>query len=328
MAISRFKTSSVAQGLPKFQDFWDQTTVGFGPQGIIAGGDTGVGGVNIATIQKFLFATEARTTLSATIGTARNEGASMSRQGVGGYFAGGSNSSGYFNLITKFLMGADTASTISATLSRNKFTDGTDNTTIAGYTIGGYESGGSTSLSEVDKLTYSTETKSTLSATYQIRGSSGNLKNWNTAGYYCGGYTGSAYDNVIKKLSFSTETFSTATGLSSSRIVSAGTNNYTTCGYIWGGTTANYDMIQKLVYATDTPSTLAATMASGGSAYQNSGLDNGTVSGYHPGAYPPAGGGPQLSIQKLTYSTEARTTIGATLSISGNGQMGISYSGN
>ncbi len=26
MAISRFKTSSVAQGLPKYQDFWDQTT--------------------------------------------------------------------------------------------------------------------------------------------------------------------------------------------------------------------------------------------------------------------------------------------------------------
>lgn len=37
MAISRFKTSSVAQGLPKYQKFWDQSTI-LGPGGVDATG--------------------------------------------------------------------------------------------------------------------------------------------------------------------------------------------------------------------------------------------------------------------------------------------------
>lgn len=37
MAISRFKTSTVAQGLPKYQDLWDQTTTLF-PSGVVTSG--------------------------------------------------------------------------------------------------------------------------------------------------------------------------------------------------------------------------------------------------------------------------------------------------
>lgn len=37
MAISRFKTSTLAQGLPKYQDFWDQSTVyGIPTSGLVA----------------------------------------------------------------------------------------------------------------------------------------------------------------------------------------------------------------------------------------------------------------------------------------------------
>jgi hypothetical protein len=47
MAISRFKTSSVAQGLPKYQKFWDQSTqLGFTTEYLVLGGGGGGMGPN------------------------------------------------------------------------------------------------------------------------------------------------------------------------------------------------------------------------------------------------------------------------------------------
>jgi hypothetical protein len=81
MAISRFKTSSVAQGLPKFQDIWDQTTTtrvidflivsggGGGRDGYPQGVGGGGGRVGIGTIP---FATGTNYTVTVGGGGARN----------------------------------------------------------------------------------------------------------------------------------------------------------------------------------------------------------------------------------------------------------------
>ena len=311
MATTRFSNSRIGEGFPKYQNFWDRIT--FLPpiaQGIWAGGSVSGGGSTNA-IQKFMFSTETRTTSSSTLPVGRNAGTAMSRQGVGGYIAAGVDTSdNYLNSILKYVMSTEVVTTLSATLNAAIFVTGFDNTDVAGYAVGGYlPAQASVSQSAVNKLTYSSETRSVLAATYQIRGA-GTTQNTNVAGYYCGGYSGSQYESTIKKMSYSTETFSTAGNLTNSRIISSGIENLSTAGYSLGGINGGFtNIIQKINFSNDSISTIGATLTYA-SGYVDSGVSYGSTAGYQGSSYG-ASTTYYTSIDKLTFSNETRSTLGA-----------------
>lgn len=285
--------------------------LGIAPQGIWAGGSSGVGG-GISTIQKFIFSTETRTTNSTPLPTGRHQGAAMSRQGVGGYAAGGNDASDVFlNSYVKYVFSTEAVSTLSATLNAAIFVTGFDNTNIAGYAVGGYlPSQSSVSQSAVNKLTYSSETNSVIGGTYQIRGA-GTTQNTNVAGYYCGGYSGSQYESTVKKMPYSTETFSTVGNLSNARIISSGVENLSTAGYSMGGINGGLtNIIQKINFSNDSVSTISATLPVT-SAYVDSGVSYGSTAGYQGSK---GGGTFTTSIYKLVFSNETTSTISATVS--------------
>ena len=84
-----------------------------GVAGYFGGGDDGA---NISGIDKVTFPADTKTTLSATLSTARNALAAMANSGVAGYFGGGADPSSISG-IDKVTFPADTKTTLSATLS-------------------------------------------------------------------------------------------------------------------------------------------------------------------------------------------------------------------
>jgi hypothetical protein len=278
------------------------------PQGIWAGGSAS-GGPTTA-IQKFMFSTETRTASSASLPAGRQSGCAMSRQGVGGYIAGGTDvNDNFLDSIVKYVMSTEVLTTLSATLNAAIFVTGFDNTDVAGYAVGGYlPAAPSVSQSAVNKLTYSSETRSVISGTYQIRGA-GTTQNTNVAGYYCGGYSGSQYESTVKKMPYSTETFSTVGNLSAARIISSGVENLSTAGYSIGGINGSVsNIIQKINFSNDSISTLSATFPVN-SAYSDSGVSYGSTAGYQGG-----NNSTSSAIYKLAFSNETTSTISATLS--------------
>ena len=84
-----------------------------GVAGYFAGGfDTGY----VSRIDKITFPADTKTTLSATLTTARSDTTGMANSGVAGYAAGGYGGS-YLSGIDKITFPADTKTTLSATLT-------------------------------------------------------------------------------------------------------------------------------------------------------------------------------------------------------------------
>ena len=77
----------------------------------------GYNGVRISGIDKITFPADTKTTLSATLTSARYELAGMANSAVAGYFGGGVDSSGFISGIDKITFPADTKTTLSATLT-------------------------------------------------------------------------------------------------------------------------------------------------------------------------------------------------------------------
>ena len=85
--------------------------------GYFGGGDTGVYQSNI---DKIAFPADTKTTLSATLTSARRDLAGMANISVAGYFGGGYTSSAQSN-IDKITFPADTRTTLSATLTSGRY---------------------------------------------------------------------------------------------------------------------------------------------------------------------------------------------------------------
>ncbi len=109
-----------------------------GVAGYVAGGyDTG----NISGIDKVSFPADTKTTLSATLTTARAGAAGFANSAVAGYVAGGYGSAPISG-IDKVSFPADTKTTLSATLTTARNTiSGFANVGVAGYVAGGFDSG-------------------------------------------------------------------------------------------------------------------------------------------------------------------------------------------
>jgi hypothetical protein len=271
----------------------------------------GYDGSNLSGIDKILFSNDSKSTLSATLTSARSGGAGAANSGTAAYFAGGVLSWPTFtDGIDKIAFPADTKSTLSATLSTAVSSlGGFANSGTAAYFLGGYDGA---FLSRIDKIAFSADTKTTLAATLSVtRAYIQGCANSGTAGYITSGY-GGAYQNNINKLAFSNDTVSvpsatmTIDGTDSSAAANSGT-----AGYWAGGASSNgsslRDIIDKVAFSNDTRTTISAVLAS--AKYMMGGCANSGTAAYWAG-----GTSPLINlVQKLAFSGETRTTLSATL---------------
>lgn len=271
---------------------------------------------------------------------------------LGAYFAGGTNTSttNYTSTIQKLSFPTESTSTLSATLSNNLDAAGTFSSSTAGYIAGGYLTSGVSST--IDKLIYATEVKSTLSNSLpQAQAATGTFHS-SSAGYAAGGQTGSPNLTTVAKMLFSNETSSNlGTGLSLARRYCFGfyssSDGYIMGGYsnsivtngdkfnlsndsrstftipvaIYGGatfvsSTFGYyaggqadpniiSTIRKMNFSNDSFSTLSATLSSTAAV---AGGTQSSVAGFVAG-----GSNHATVIDKITLSTDVRTTLSATL---------------
>jgi hypothetical protein len=149
-----------------------------------------------------------------------------------------------------------------------------------------------------------------------------------TAGYIMGGYSTQVTvegANGIEKLVYSTETGAYVTNWTGNFGVSSGTcHNGTTALYQMGGSVgqaggyADTTRINKLVYSTETPSTISGTIA------DSRDLHSATQSGASGAAYCMNGrGGNGTAVDKMPFSTETCSVLasGHTYNV-GNGLTG------
>jgi len=94
-----------------------------GVAGYFGGGFMTASSIELNVIDKITFAADTKTTLSATLSSARAWVTGMADSGVAGYFGGGGEAAGatYLSGVDKIAFPADTKSTLSATLSQNKY---------------------------------------------------------------------------------------------------------------------------------------------------------------------------------------------------------------
>ena len=140
-----------------------------GTAAYFAGGWTGVDNLSspagyASSIEKLTFSGDTRSTLAATLSTARSSLTGAANSGTAAYFAGGYNSS-YVLIsgIDKITFSGDTRSTLAATLSSARYNPTGAASVQAAYFAGGYDE--YNPISSIDKITFSGDTRSTLAAT-------------------------------------------------------------------------------------------------------------------------------------------------------------------
>jgi hypothetical protein len=233
-----------------------------------------------SAIKKFTFATKTETVLSATL-TAEiyaNVGfASTSKV----FSAMGRDASSYIAIHQYLDVSNETRTALASTLASNSFYGaGLTNSGTAGYIAGGGANGGGTSsvpyLTRIEKFVYATESSSTTVANMSI--------------------------NVF---------------------AINGGNNGTTAGYLVGGFYGTTDpgrlytnMIQKLVYASDTTVSNPASLAY--ATYNNMMLSNHGTAGYITAGGNDSGA-PTTNLRKIVYATDVTSDIAAGIN-SANGQ--------
>ena len=181
----------------------------------------------------------------------------------------------------------------------------------------GFSCGGSTgsSVNSIEKTKFDTETSASISTTLSFSATwVGALPNSGTAGYVKSG-------SNMDKMPYATETNSSTNNAQTASNYLAGAGNVGVAGYWYGGNYAGDNAeIQKTVFATDTSTTISATLSS--SRRGTSALTNDGTAGYTAG-----GVGSSTTIDKLTYSNDSRSTLSATLDEGGNDHSGVSNKG-
>lgn len=137
--------------------------------------------------------------------------------------------------------------------------------------------------------------------------------------YWLGGRYGSPDTNVIDKTLFaddSTSALAATIGYASGVYNSGAYSNNGTAGYVFGGW--SIDDVYKITYATDTTSTVTATLTPTYVAAL-SGAANSPTNGYSIGGYGASMWGDAKRIDRMTFSTEAIAALAATIDPNGYG---------
>jgi len=175
-----------------------------GTAGYIFGGNDATTG-DLTSIQKLLYSTEARSSLSATLSRTIRRNYAIGDSGNAGYMVGGYANAipGSSSRIEKLLFSTEAVSTLSDTLSTAAFDlTAAANTGSAGYVF-------ISRATEIDKITFSSDTRSTLSSFSTINNTwSSATSDSGVAAYRGGGYDAAGYLGTLEQFSYSTETMS------------------------------------------------------------------------------------------------------------------------
>jgi len=236
-----------------------------------------------SNIQKVTYASDTSAALpsGADLSAARYRMGSVGNSSAG-YFGGGRNpgSTPYYSNMDKLTFSDDTTARIPGAnfaVARRE-SAGAGNSTH-GYFAGG--SGGPGTQSTFEKLTYTSDTTaalpgSNLSAkTYRLSATSSG-----THGYFGGGYSpnSSTITSKVDKTTFSSETTARVPGADlPTAAFDMGATGNASAGYFCGGyTDDSLASVQKISYASDTVSTIPATLSTARNASgAGSGRDNG-----------------------------------------------------
>jgi hypothetical protein len=235
---------------------------------------------------------------------------------LAGYMVGGNNGGTYYNNIRKMPTSTETYSNLT-TLTRQALSPSPlSNSGTAGYIAGAYDG---SLYDNIDKLNQITDGKSTIAATLTSGMFLGaGMSNEGTAGYVCGGSTSVGGTNRIDKLAFSNEAKSTLAATMSTSdgyIMTHNVNNKGVASYTIVRDTTN---ALKLSYSTETTSVLSGFRSN--VAYGVLGSSNEGTAGYFTGGFEAdAGLRYPSSSDKITFSTETRTTINNTITDDGIG---------
>jgi hypothetical protein len=261
-----------------------------------------------------------------------------------GYLVGGFNYSGNvrYSSTQKIAFSNDAVSTIASTLDiARSHAAGFANSGTAGYQAGGVQAPGNHTR-RVDKLNFSGDTVSSsitsMSSGATAATSPAAMANSGTAGYIAGGDKtegGVSYRTSIDKLTFSNDTISVlGATLSQMQTQWAGSANSGTAGYYAGGYnngSPTGSTIVKLLFSNETRSNLSTTLGVSNMTSNASHANSGTAS-YWLGGFDSSITG---AIQKLPFSTESRSTLGATITardwptgFSKSGTAGYTQGGN
>jgi hypothetical protein len=291
----------------------------------------------LATVDKYAFPAETRSTLGTGLSTAVAGVTGFSDSGVAGYFAGGRTAAARVTTVNKFAFPADTRTTLGTGLSSaRQLTAGFYNWGVGGYVAGGTGSTNQTNgVSTVNKFAFPADTQSTLGTGLSIaRTGSAGASNQTVAGYVAGGW-----DNInpsllssVDKYALPADTRSTlGTGLEATRAYLAGVSNNEVAGYFCGGETTSTNRvstIRKCAFPSDTMSTLGTTLSVTMKFLAGNSNDN--VAGYIGGGKTSnAGslGGETATVNRFDFSAETNSTLGTGLSVARAELGGMSNEG-
>jgi len=296
--------------------------------GYIAGGRNDAGTAR-ATVDKLLFSNETRSSLGTGLDSAVQQAGSFANSSVAGYVVGGYSGT-YLSRINKFTFPADTASTLSATLTvALRYNQGSfSNSGVAGYSVGG---AGASYTDAIDRIAFPADTKTVLAAVLtDTSAEASGCSNYGAAGYVFGGYnTAATVTSRIDKLSFPAETKSTLSAtLTGASLAHQTFSNQNTSAYICGGFASNFSTyltrIDKVAYSTDALSTGGSTLSIGTAL--GAGFADSNNAGYVCGGNDSTGD-TISAIKKIAVSTDTHSTIAATVSTDCDRSTGFANEG-
>jgi hypothetical protein len=185
------------------------------------------------------------------------------------------------------------------------------NSGVAGYWAGGNGNGRE---QRVDKITFSTDVVASLGNILDFgRDQGSGMANSGVAGYTHGSNGGSA-SNVVIKFAFPSDTRSNIT-LSGDRAATGAMANSGVAGYISGGFDGggvNRGQVDKFTFPSDTRSTLGTGLSSVRRDF--AGMANSGVAGYFGGGGTGFLTGGITTVDKFTFPSDTRSTLGTGLS--------------
>ena len=273
-----------------------------------AGGYDAVTDAAVATIDKFTFSDDSRTTLGTGLSAANYGVSGCANSGVAGYFAGGG-----VTTVDKLDFSDDSRTSLSTGLNQTaQYNAGAANSGVAAY----FASGLGSINNSVDKFAFSDDSRTTLYLAAQ-RGYLAGAANSGTAAYFAGGQVSYADVDTVEKFAFSDDSRTTlGTGLSAATGQLAGAANSGTAAYFGGGYSAgNVATVDKFAFSDDSRSTLGTGLSS--ARRQLTGAANSGTAAYFAGGEV---GHPDptalvTTVDKFAFSDDSRSTLGTGLSL-------------
>lgn len=197
-----------------------------------------------------------------------------------------------------------------------------------GYLAGGVDT---SQTNKIDKLSFSDDSISTIATTLSSSRQNGTGFASGTAGYHSNGRTGGAETSVttVDKITFSNDSRSTLGTGTPTELYSPGSWQSSDNGYVFGGLedVSPYSIesaIYKFAFSNDARSTVSDALDTGTQDATDFFSDD---AGYVAGGDTTTGSGGNTDIiQKMVFSSEAVSTLVATLSSSDTAGRGVASS--